>query len=112
MKATMSPKLKEKSEKIKELARKKHILLRILKRMEKRNPSLKKPLPQEQKPMNLLEEAREQEKQALINLVNLIDEYVPRSQGSGKPQPERPSSGPTEDGSPESNLNDPPIQKP
>lgn len=79
MKDTMSPTLRQKSEKIKELARKKHILLRTQKLMEKRNPSLAKTSPQEKKPMNLLEEYREMEKQALINLVDLIDEYVPRS---------------------------------
>jgi len=106
---TMSPTLKQKSEKIKELARKKHILLRTQKLMEKRNPSLRKTSPQEKPPVNLLDEAREQEKQALINLVNLIDEYVPRSPVSR--QPERPSSGPTANGSPEINPDDPPIQK-
>lgn len=97
--------------KLKEIWRKKHLLKRTQKLMEKRNPSLKKTSPQEKQPMNLLEEYREMERQALIDLVNLIDEYVPRSQESGKPQPELPSSGPTEDGSPESNLNDPPIQR-
>ncbi len=92
----MSPSLKEKSEKIKELARKKHILLRTLKLMEKRNPSLKKTSHQEKRPMNLLEEAREQEKQALINLVNLIDEYVPRSRQSEEESSNQASSDPNE----------------
>lgn len=111
---TMSPKLKEKSEKIKELARKKHILLRTLKLMEKRNPSLKqtKTSPQEQKSMNLLEEYEQMEKQGLVNLVNLIDEYVPRSQESSEQQPEYPSSGLREKDAGGINLNDPPIQKP
>jgi len=114
MKATMSPKLKEKSEKIRELAKKKHMALRTLKLMEKRNPSLKqtKTSPQEKKPMNLLEEYEQMEKQALINLVNLIDEFIPRSQESSERQPERPSSGPTEKNGEGINLNNPPIQKP
>jgi len=109
---TMSPKLKEKSEKIKELARKKHILLRTLKLMEKRNPSLAKTSPQEKPPMNLLEEYEQMEKQGLVNLVNLIDEFIPRSQESSERQAERPSWGPTEKNAEGINLNNPPIQKP
>jgi hypothetical protein len=93
---TMSQESKEKKAKVIELARKKHILLRTLKLMEKRNPSLKQTSPHEKPPMNLLEEYEQMEKQGLVNLVNLIDEYVPRPLESSKPEPECQSSDPKE----------------